>query len=100
MYPNYQVDPGVGGEMYYNPTQKDPNPIKPEDEVAYAQLLKGSGLDPEVQRVMLQNYYKTRGSDNSAAPDPNMVAAMYGQKGGPIMFKDGGFIYMAYPMFL
>ena len=100
MYPNYQVDPSVGGEMYYNPTYKEPNPIRPEDELAYAQSLKGSGLDPDVQRVMMANWYKSRGADNSVAPDPNVLAAMYGQKGGPIMFRDGGFIYMAYPMFL
>jgi len=96
MYPNYQVDPSVGGQMYYNPTQKDPNPIKPEDEIEYAQQLKGSGLDPDVQRVMMANWYKSRGTDNSVAPDPNVVAAMYGQKGG-VMFRDGGFIYMAWP---
>jgi len=100
MYPNYQVDPSVGGQMYYNPTYKEPNPIRPEDELAYAQSLKGSGLDPDVQRVMMANWYKSRGADNSVAPDPNVLAAMYGQKGGPIMFRDGGFIYMAYPMFL
>jgi hypothetical protein len=99
MYPNYQVDPSVGGQMYYNPTQKDPNPIKPEDEIAYAQQLKGSGLDADVQRVMMANWYKSRGSDNSVAPDPNIVAAMYGQKGG-VMFRDGGFIYMAWPEFM
>jgi len=100
LYPNYQVDPSVGGQMYYNPTLKTPNPIKPEDEIAYAQSLKGSGLDPDVQRVMMANWYKTQGASSGAAPDPNVVAAMYGQKGGPIMFQDGGFIYMAYPMFL
>ena len=99
MYPNYQVDPSVGGQMYYNPTMKTPNPIRPEDELAYAQSLKGSGVDPDVQRVMMSNWYKTRGSDNSVAPDPNIVAAMYGQQGG-IMFRDGGFIYMAWPEFL
>lgn len=96
MYPNYKVDPSVGGQMYYNPTLKKPNPIKPEDEIAYANALKGSGLDPEVQKVMMNNWYKSQGTDNSAAPDPNMIAAMYSQKGG-VMFKNGGFIYMAWP---
>ena len=44
----------------------------------------------------MANWYKSRGTDNSVAPDPNVVAAMYGQKGG-VMFRDGGFIYMAWP---
>ena len=37
MYPNYAVDPSSGGFMNYVPNERDPNPIKPEDEVAYAQ---------------------------------------------------------------
>ena len=98
MYPNYAVDPSSGGFMNYVPNERDPNPIKPEDDIKYAQSLETAGLPKEVIAAMVKERMR-RGSAGStgAGPDPNIMAQMYGQRGG--FLKNGGFVYadMMYP---
>jgi hypothetical protein len=101
MYPNYAVDPSSGGFMNYVPTERDPNPIKPEDDIAYAKSLEAANLPKEVIAVMIKERLR-RGSSGSAGagPDPNVMAQMYSQRGG--FLKNGGFVYadMMYPFIL
>lgn len=101
MYPNYKVDPSTGGFMNYIPNERDPNPIKPEDEIAYAQSLEAAGLPKEVIATMVKERMR-RGNQGSSSvgPDPNVMAAMYGQRGG--FLKNGGFVYgdMMFPFIL
>jgi hypothetical protein len=98
MYPNYAVDPSSGGFMNYVPNERDPNPIKPEDDIAYAKSLEAANLPKEVIAVMIKERLR-RGSAGSAGagPDPNVMAQMYSQRGG--FLKNGGFVYadMMYP---
>ena len=98
MYPNYAVDPSSGGFMNYVATQRNPNPIKPEDMVAYAQSLEEAGLSKEVIAVMVKERMRSGNAGSTAAgPDPNIMAQMYSQRGG--FLKNGGFVYadMMYP---
>jgi len=100
MYPNYAVDPSTGGFMNYVPTERDPNPTKPEDMVAYAQSLEAAGLPKEVISTMVKERMRAGNSNRSAGPDPNVMAQMYSQRGG--FLKNGGFVYadMMYPFIL
>jgi hypothetical protein len=100
MYPNYAVDPSSGGFMNYVATQRNPNPIKPEDMVKYAQSLEEAGLSKEVIAVMVKERMRSQNQSNPTGPDPNVMAQMYSQKGGYL--KNGGFIYadMMYPFIL
>ena len=100
MYPNYAVDPSSGGFMNYVANERNPNPIKPEDMVAYAQSLEAAGLDKSVIAVMVKERMRSQNQSNPTGPDPNVMAQMYGQRGGYL--KNGGFIYadMMYPFIL
>ena len=90
MYPDYAVDPSSGGQMYFNPTPKTPNPIKDKDVIAYAQQLEEAGLTKEERAVLLKEYVRS-GNASSTGPDPEMLQAMYSQRGG--FMKNGGLVY-------
>lgn len=90
MYPDYAVDPSAGGQMYFNPTPKTPNPIKDKDVIAYAQQLEQAGLTKEERAVLLKEYVRS-GNAASSGPDPEILQAMYTQRGG--FMKNGGLVY-------
>lgn len=80
MYPNYQTDPTSGGFVNFTPTDKTLDTTAQEDALAYAYKLKGSGLDPQLQKLMLE---QKLGVASSA-------------KGGTT-FRKGGYIYTVFP---
>lgn len=82
MFPNYAVDPSVGGLMKFIPQERNPDPIEPTDDIAYAQDLVASGLPTEVVRVMMNNYFKGKSSNSTPGVDPSVVMNMYQKKGG------------------
>jgi hypothetical protein len=98
LYPDYAVDPSAGGQMYFNPTPKTPNPIKDEQsDIEYVQSLEKAGLSQDViGRMVSARMRGSGGGGGSAGPDPNVVAQMYGdmQRGGYIGYlKNGGYVY-------
>jgi len=96
MFPNYQVSPGVGGQMYYQPTEKTTNPSQTSGKTKeeWFKWCKDNG-DPNpsacANRMMSGN-----NSNSTSGPDPNMVNTMHGtvSKYGGEMFEDGGFVYI------
>lgn len=95
MFPNYQVSPGVGGQMYYQPTAKTTNPSQTSGKTKeeWFKWCKDNG-DPNpsacANRMMSGN-----NSNSGGGPDPNMVNTMYGTaRDGGEMFEDGGFVYI------
>lgn len=79
LYPNYQVDPSMGGWVNYTPTDKDVDPGQAQkDAIAYAQQLEEAGLTPEMQTAIFQT--------------------MYGKKFGGTTFKNGGYVYSVFPI--
>ena len=98
LYPDYAVDPSAGGQMYFNPTPKTPNPIKDEQsDIEYVRSLEEAGLSQDViGRMVSARMRGSGGGGGSAGPDPNVVAQMYGdmQRGGYISYlKNGGYVY-------
>jgi hypothetical protein len=95
MFPNYQVSPGVGGQMYYQPTAKTTNPSQTSGKTKeeWFKWCKDNG-DPNpsacANRMMSGN-----NSNSGGGADPNMVNTMYGTaRDGGEMFEDGGFVYI------
>lgn len=96
MFPNYQVSPGSGGFMAYQPTTKTPNPSQTSGKTKeeWFKWCKDNG-DPNPSacagRMMSGN-----NSNSTNNPDPNMVNTMHGTVGkyGGEMFEDGGFVYI------
>lgn len=79
LYPNYQVDPSMGGWVNYTPTDKQVDPGKAQkDAIAYAQQLEEAGLTPEMQTAIFQT--------------------MYGKRFGGTTFRDGGYVYSVFPI--
>ena len=79
LYPNYQVDPSMGGWVNYTPTDKQVDPGQAQkDAIAYAQQLEEAGLTPEMQTAIFQT--------------------MYGKKFGGTTFKNGGYVYSVFPI--
>jgi hypothetical protein len=91
LYPNYQVDPSSGGFMGYTPTEKTVNPIQDKDVIRYAQQLEAAGLTKEERAVLLKEYVRSNSGATTEGPDPNVIAQMYGQRGG--LMKNGGYVY-------
>jgi hypothetical protein len=91
LYPNYQVDPSSGGFMGYTPTEKTVNPIQDKDVIRYAQQLEAAGLTKEERAVLLKEYVRSNSGATTEGPDPNVIAQMYGQRGG--FMKNGGYVY-------
>jgi hypothetical protein len=78
LYPNYRVDPSMGGWVDYTPTDKNVDPGKAQqDAIAFAQSLEAASLSPEMQAAI---FNKT-----------------YGKYGGST-FKKGGFVYTVFPV--
>ena len=88
MYPNYAVQPGVGGKMYYRDSGRDFSPEQQRDYFAYAQKLNEAGLPERSQQVLLNNYITGVGSKDGI-PD------MYGNI---TKNKKGGTTQMGYVM--
>lgn len=76
--PNYQTDAPSGGFVNFTPTDKTLDTTANEDLLKYAYGLKGSGLDPELQKLLLQQRI-----GKSA-------------KGGTT-FRKGGYVYTVFP---
>ncbi len=90
LYTDYNVDPSSGGLFEHTPTPKTPNPIKDKDVIAYAQQLEEAGLTKEERAVLLKEYVRS-GNESSAGPDPSVLQAFYGQRGG--FMRNGGLVY-------
>ena len=79
LYPNYQVDPSMGGWVDYTPTDKQVDPGKAQqDAVAFAQSLEAASLTPEMQAAIFN--------------------ATYGKRFGGTTFRDGGYVYSVFPV--
>ena len=98
LYPDYAVDPSVGGQMYFNPTPKTPNPIRDEQsDIEYVRSLEEANIDKDIiGRMVSARMRGSGGGGGSEGPDPNVLAQMYGnmQRGGYIGYlKNGGYVY-------
>lgn len=79
LYPNYQVDPSMGGWVNYTPTDKDVDPGQAQkDAIEFAQGLEAASLTPEMQAAIFN--------------------ATYGKRYGGTTFRDGGYIYSVFPI--
>ena len=79
LYPNYQVDPSMGGWVDYTPTDKQVDPGKAQqDAIAFAQSLEAASLTPEMQEAIFN--------------------ATYGKRFGGTTFRDGGYVYSVFPV--
>ena len=78
LYPNYQVDPSMGGWVNYTPTDKNVDPGKAQqDAIAFAQSLEAASLTPEMQAAIFNKTYSKYGGST---------------------FKKGGFVYTVFPV--
>lgn len=82
MYPNYKVDPRSGGHMNYKPG-KQIKPTSSADATNYARSIKD--LDPNVQKVMMEQFYANQGSKPAGA-DAEVMQQMYQKKKGGANF--------------
>lgn len=92
MYPDYAVDPSVGGQMYHTPNPKTPSPTTSGAMTQQQALDWCKQNDPNtstsqcVQRMMSTNKFATSG--NTQAAPPNMYP-----------FKHGGEVNTGYMYF-
>jgi hypothetical protein len=100
MFPNYAVDPTVGGEMAFRETPKTvtgSTTSNQSDYFAQREKCKAAGAtDPDACARNAINANKLSGSTNQAQANGNMINTMYpgtSKFGGPI-FADGGFVYI------
>jgi len=98
LYPDYAVDPSAGGQMYFNPTPKTPNPIKDEQsDIEYVRSLEEAGLSQGViERMVSARMRGSGGGGGYEGPNSDIAAQMYGnmQRGGYIGYlKNGGYVY-------
>jgi len=102
MFPNYQVSPGVGGQMYFNPTEKTPNPLatgttKFDWQAAKDECMKANpGADSTlIKDCVASKKQAASASATSSGADANMANVMYQgkKKGGPVN-KNKGYIYL------
>lgn len=98
LYPDYAVDPSVGGQMYFNPTPKTPTPIRDEQsDIEYVRSLEEANIDKDIiGRMVSARMRGSGGGGGSEGPDPNVVAQMYGnrQRGGYVGYlQNGGYVY-------
>ncbi len=102
MYPNYQVSPGVGGRMYFNPTEKTPNPSAGTGvsgwQKAYEECKKNN---PGASEAVLRDCAKASAgsytsSSGGTGANAQVGMGMYaGQKkrGGDVD-HDNGYVYL------
>jgi hypothetical protein len=102
MYPNYQVSSGVGGRMYFNPTEKTPNPNAGTGasgwQKAYEECKKNNpGASEAVLRDCAKSSAASYGSSSGGTGANAQVGmGMYaGQKkrGGDVD-HDKGYVYL------
>lgn len=98
LYPDYAVDPSVGGQMYFNPTPKTPTPIKDDQsDIEYVRSLEEANIDKDIiGRMVSARMRGSGGGGGSDGPDPNVVAQMYSnrQRGGYVGYlQNGGYVY-------
>jgi hypothetical protein len=109
MYPQFEVDPSVGGRLYFD--ELAAKRITPsgggsnadfEDRYNYWQ---SKGLTPSEARQNVESESKVRNVYNTPATSSGneglgMIQAMYGKKGGTM--KKGGYVYadILYPFIL
>lgn len=80
LYPQYAVDPSVGGRMYFTQGKKV-KPTTEMDDIEYAEMINNKHFAPEVQAQLMKNRSKNSGQ-NSLGVDPDVLAMMYRKKGG------------------
>ena len=99
MYPNYQVSPGVGGRMYFNPTEKTPNPNAGTGmtrEEAYRQCRQMNPNATDQTRCVDSMMNASKTSTSSGGANAQVGMGMYaGQKkrGGDVD-HDNGYVYL------
>jgi hypothetical protein len=98
LYPDYAVDPSTGGQMYFNPTPKTPNPTRPEQsDIEYVRSLEEANIDKDIiGRMVSARMRGSGGGGGNDGPDPNIAAQMYGnrQRGGYVGYlQNGGYVY-------
>jgi len=99
MYPNYQVSPGVGGRMYYQPTQKSTNPqgsggMTMQEAMDWCKKNNPNATDHSacMSRVMNQ---QTQSGGGAKGPNANAVNTMYsGQRDGGAIYENGGYVHI------
>ena len=100
MFPNYAVDPSVGGEMAFRATPKTVTGTTSgtqSDYFAQREKCKAAGAtDPDACARNATNANKLSGSTSQAQANGSMVNTMYpgtSKFGGPV-FANGGFVYI------
>jgi hypothetical protein len=100
MYPNYKVDPTVGGRMAFNPTPKTVNgqgassAMTMQEAMDWCKQNNPNATDHSacMERVMGR---QSKSGKTSTTPDPNMANTMYGtqqqqgKKGGSVRDSSG-----------
>lgn len=84
MYPDYAVDPSVGGQMYHDPTYRDPKPIKDRTFDTYLQEYKKQGM-ADKEAIAAAKAAMTQGQGGYMGPDLDIMNAQYQQNGGLVM---------------
>jgi hypothetical protein len=100
MYPNYAVSPGVGGRMYYQPTDKTVDgsgggSSATNWQKAYDECKKNNpGMSEALLKECAKSGSTSAGGGGGNSANPNMVNAMYpSQMGGPV-YEDGGYVHI------
>lgn len=101
MYPNYAVDPSVGGAMNFVPTTKNPNPqgggSGTDWQTAYDECKKANpNADSAILRQCVSSKLAASGkSSGGTGANANAVNTMYPgqQMGGPV-YEDGGYVHI------
>jgi hypothetical protein len=98
MYPNYQVSPGVGGRMYYQPTEKNTNPqgsggMTMQEAMDWCKKNNPNATDHSacMSRVMGQ---QSKSGGGNSGPNANAVNTMYPSKMGGPVYEDGGYVHI------
>jgi hypothetical protein len=100
MYPNYKVDPTVGGRMAFNPTPKTVNGQGASSAMTMQEAMdwcKQNNPNATDHSACMSRVMNSQGKSGktSTAPDPNMANTMYGtqqqqgKKGGSVRDSSG-----------
>jgi hypothetical protein len=87
MYPQYAVDPSVGGRMYFTEGKKM-KPTNYQDAMDYADQISNTNYTDKMKELLFKHYLSSGNSQSDAGVDIN---ALYPQ-------KKGGATNMAYVM--